>query len=184
MIIIQRKFGLLSSNTFSIKPIMNLISRHIRSDKHWLDPFANNSIFNRLCYATNDLNPQYSTTYHEDALVFLQRFPSASIDGVLCDPPYSPRQIKECYDALGIPLHEDDTQSRFWSDIKNAIARVLRPNGLVISCGWNSNGMGKSRGFVKLEILMVYHGGVHHDTLVTVERKATQTLDECLTKKS
>ena len=72
-----------------------------------------------------------------------------------------------------------DTQSSFWSQRKDKIAELIKPFGLCISFGWNTNGLGLNRGFEILEILMVAHGGAHNDTIVTVERKVrTQyTLD-------
>ena len=42
--------------------------------------------------------------------------------------------------------------------------------------GWNSNGVGKVRGFEIIEILLIAHGGSHNDTIVTVERKFTNEL--------
>jgi hypothetical protein len=66
-------------------------------------------------------------------------------DGVLFDPPYSPRQLKECYDNLGLVLH--DTKSSVWKSWKDEIARVIKPNGLCLSFGWSTNGLGKNRGF-------------------------------------
>jgi hypothetical protein len=56
-------------------------------------------------------------------------------------------------------------------DSNDEIARVVRPRGKVISFGWNSNGMGEGRGFKKLKILLVYHGGAHNDTICVVEQK-------------
>jgi len=60
---------------------------------------------------------------------------------------------------------------KFVSDCKNEVARILKPNGIVIICGWNTNGIGLKRGFKMLEILAVPHGGSKNDTLCTVERK-------------
>ena len=37
--------------------------------------------------------------------------------------------------------------------------------------GWNSGGIGKTKGFEIVEILMVAHGGWHNDTIVTIEKK-------------
>ena len=48
--------------------------------------------------------------------------------------------------------------------------------GIVISCGWNTQGMGKQNGFEIIEILLVCHGGAHNDTIVTVERKTQGNL--------
>jgi hypothetical protein len=43
--------------------------------------------------------------------------------------------------------------------------------GIAISCGWNTNGFGKARGFKIIEIMCVAHGGSKNDTIVTVEKK-------------
>lgn len=65
----------------------------------------------------------------------------------------------------------ETTQSSFWSRIKDEVSRIIELGGLTITFGWNSNGIGKTRGFEILEILLVAHGGNHNDTIVTVERK-------------
>ena len=51
------------------------------------------------------------------------------------------------------------------------IKRILKPNGLALCFGWNSNGIGKTRGFEMLEVLLVPHGGSKNDTICTAERK-------------
>ena len=63
------------------------------------------------------------------------------------------------------------TQSSYWAKQKEEIARVVKENGVVISCGWNSNGIGEKRGFELIEVLLVPHGGAHNDTIVIVEKK-------------
>lgn len=60
---------------------------------------------------------------------------------------------------------------KYWAEIKNEIARILKMNGRVICCGWNSNGLGKNRGFEMTSVLIVNHGGSKNDTLVTLEYK-------------
>jgi len=90
---------------------------------------------------------------------------------VLFDPPYSARQIKECYDSIGKKVHQEDTQSTFYTKKKEEISRIVKPGGIVISFGWNSMGMGKTRGFEIVEILLVPHGGVHYDTICVVDKK-------------
>jgi hypothetical protein len=166
----QRIWAMPNHNTFSIKPINELIERYINIGE-WIDPFARNSPFNAICKRTNDLNLEANTTDHLEALEFLQSFADKSVDGVLFDPPYSPRQISECYKQVGREVHMKDTQSSFYGDRKKEIARIVRPSGIVISCGWNSGGIGITNGFELLEILLVPHGGAHNDTIVTVERK-------------
>ena len=55
--------------------------------------------------------------------------------------------------------------------VKDALSGLLRVGGLAISCGWNSTGFGKKRGYELLEVLLVCHGRCHNDTIVVVERK-------------
>lgn len=51
------------------------------------------------------------------------------------------------------------------------IGEIVKKDGYVITCGWNSGGIGKKYGFEIIEILLVPHGGWHNDTIITVERK-------------
>ena len=104
----------------------------------------------------------------------IQIFEDNSVDLVLYDPPYSPRQVSESYKNLGRTVNMETTQASYWSKQKDEIARILKPNGICISCGWNTNGVGKTRGFEQIEILLVAHGGNHNDTIITVERKMKQ----------
>ena len=166
---INREWAMPNSNTFSIKPIRELIERYLSGTI--IDPFANQ---NKLATITNDLDPQYDTDYHMDATEFLKILDDNSADVVLWDPPYSPRQIMECYKKFNMTVNMQTTQASYWSKQKEQIARIVKPNGIVITCGWNSGGIGKKYGFKIIEILLVAHGGWHNDTIVTVERKTIQ----------
>lgn len=166
--IINRIWAMPNSKTFTIKPIKELLNRYITDDMVVVDPFANESKFGTI---TNDLNPKFDTNYHLDALDFLKQINDNCADIVLYDPPYSPRQIKECYDGIGITVTADDTKASWRAKHLDEIKRVLKPNGICISFGWNTNGVGKKRGFEIIEILIVPHGGSKNDTLCTVERK-------------
>jgi hypothetical protein len=163
---IDRIWAMPNKNTFSIKPIGELIHRYLNGVS--CDPFANN---NKLATITNDLDTQYDTDYHMDALDFLKSLDDKSIDVVLFDPPYSPRQVSECYKSLDMTVNMQTTQSSFWSNMKIEISRIIKDDGIVITCGWNSGGIGKKYGFTQEEILLVPHGGWHNDTIITVERK-------------
>lgn len=165
--VIERVWAMPNKNTFSIKPIRELIISELDGGL-WIDPFANS---NRLATITNDLNPMYDTDYHLDALDFLKLFKDGSVDGVLYDPPYSPRQVSECYNDVGYNVTWDTTKASFWSNHKKEISRILRQGGKVITFGWNSGGIGKTYGFYKTRILLVPHGGWHNDTICTVEIK-------------
>jgi hypothetical protein len=62
--------------------------------------------------------------------------------------------------------------------VRNAANTVLKPGGIILSFGWNTVGMGKSRGYEIREILLVCHGGAHNDTICMAERKTQITLEE------
>jgi len=149
---IKRKWAMPNKETFTIKPIKELLLKY--NYKTMIDPFP--------------------YPYKEDVLKCLSRFKNNSVQGVVFDPPYSPRQLKECYDNLGMVLH--DTKSSVWAKWKDETARVIIPGGLCISFGWSSQGLGKNRGFEIIEIMLVAHGGNHNDTIVVVEKKVNHNL--------
>lgn len=155
-----------NSNTFDIKPINNLINKYAQGVI--IDPFANK---NKIASITNDINPEFDTDYHMDALDFLKMFSDNSIDMVLYDPPYSPRQVAECYHNVGKSVNMHTTQASYWGNQKKEISRIVKPKGIVITCSWNSGGIGKKYGFEIQEILLVPHGGWHNDTICVVEQK-------------
>lgn len=165
--LITRAWHMPNSCTFQIKPIRCIIDKYIHGKS--IDPFARDS---QIAEITNDLDERCQTDYHLDVLDFLSQFDDASIDTVLYDPPYSARQVAECYKALGKSVNMETTQSSYWRKHKEQIGRIVKPGGIVVTCGWNSGGIGKKYGFEIIEILLVAHGGWHNDTIVTVERKA------------
>jgi len=55
--------------------------------------------------------------------------------------------------------------------IKNALPSILRDKGRIISLGYDSVGMSKSRGFTKIAICLICHGGDHNDTIGLIEQK-------------
>lgn len=91
---------------------------------------------------------------------------------VLFDPPYSITQAAQLYHEYGKEkLEVNVANMKYWALCKDNIARILKLNGRVICCGWNSNGLGKGRGFEMTSVLIVNHGGSKNDTLVTLEYK-------------
>lgn len=170
--IIQRTWAMGSRWTFTIKPIRELLHEEMGSGfllrGEWVDPFAGK---NSPAQHTNDLNPEMPAKSHMEAIDFLKTFDDASVDGVLFDPPYSPRQVMECYQGIGLNVTSEQTKQSFYSNAKNEIARILKPQGKAICFGWNSMGLGKKRGFEMTRILLVAHGGTKNDTICTVETK-------------
>ena len=134
--------------TFQIKPIKKLIAEELGDS--FVDPFP--------------------YPYEKDALTYLKTLPNDSVDRLAFDPPYSLRQLKEVYHSRGISLTQHETQY-YWTDLKKEISRIMKKDGVVISFGWNSAGIGKNNGFEIVRILLVSHGGPHNDTICTVETR-------------
>ena len=166
---IERVWSMPNKNTFEIPPIKTLLQEEVNLEQYWLDPFANR---NKIASVTNDLNPEYDTDYHLDALDFLKSFGDETVDGVLYDPPFSPRQSSECYKRFGYDVTQETTRASFWANHKREISRIVKLGGKVITFGWNSGGIGRKYGFEIERILLVPHGGWHNDTICTVEVKA------------
>ena len=165
-----RVWAMPNSDTFDILPIGELVKRYLRVSKVSIDPFARNK---RWATYTNDLNPNTAAEYHLDVKEFLATlwYKSIRADLVIFDPPYSPRQIKECYESIGVKMGALDAMRTNWQPERDLINDILEVGGIVISCGWNSMGMGKKRPFWFVEGLMVCHGVGHNDTIVMVEKK-------------
>ena len=155
---INRIWAMPNKETFKIKPIAELLRKHIPPGAKVLDPFP--------------------FEYKEDATEMMNKLEDESFEYGVFDPPYSPRQLKECYKGKG----EYDTKSSTWGNWKDLFSRRIKIGGIVISFGWNSGGLGKNRGFKIIEILIVPHGGNHNDTICVVEKKIQSNLETFLFK--
>lgn len=145
----ERVFAMANKNTFKIKPISKLLKEECYGKV--LDPFP--------------------YPYNKDALITLKPEPDESADVVLFDPPYSQRQLKECYENQGLAYHEDMGNSGYWTKLSREISRIVKPGGKVIKFGWNTGRIFK--GFEITRIMLVCHGHHHNDTIVTVQRKTS-----------
>jgi len=150
---IKRVWAMPNHRTFDIKPIKEFIKENIGLD--YIDPFP--------------------YPFKEDAITYLKKIETNSKLSLVFDPPYSQRQLKEMYHSNGLSLDHPINNS-YWSNCKKEIARIIKPNGKVISFGWNSGGIGKKNGFEIEKILLVNHGSQHNDTICTLEVKATSAL--------
>lgn len=160
-----------NSETFSIKPINLFVWRYLKKASVSVDPFARN--LNWFTH-TNDLDPTTLAQSHLPAEVFCDALFVSGVraDLGIFDPPYSPRQISECYKSIGLKIGTEETQNgRLYRQVRDALNRTIQPGGIVLSFGWQSMGMGKNRGYEPLEILLVQHGGAHNDTICLAERK-------------
>jgi len=156
-------------DTFDVPSISGFVKKYLMRSALSVDCFSRNK---RWATYTNDLNPNTSAEYHMDANDFLTMLADKGIvsDLVICDPPYSPRQVKECYESIGWPMkHTDALLGMTRKRLKQQINRLVPVNGVVLHFGWNTVGM--SKGWDIEEILLVCHGSDHNDTICMAERK-------------
>lgn len=120
---------------------------------------------------TNDLNPATAAEHHMGACAFLAMLVERGVraDLLIFDPPYSPRQISECYKAAGLTAGMKETQNaRLYGECRKLMKQLALPGCVALCFGWNSAGMGKP--WITEEILLVAHGGAHNDTICTADR--------------
>ncbi|KKL96506.1 hypothetical protein LCGC14_1843780 [marine sediment metagenome] len=151
--------------TFTIPPIAALIAEE-GVGEGWIDPFAG---MHSPAEHRNDINVDMFADEHMDAREWLRFMDSEQFAGAIYDPPYSYRQAVEMYGERKLP--KNYTTFEYWAQCRDELARLIKPGGKAICCGWNSVGLGKSRGFHMERVLLVPHGGGRNDTIVTVEMK-------------
>jgi hypothetical protein len=167
---INRIWAMPNKWTFQIPPIAELLKEYVGDGTGWIDPFAGQST---MAQFRNDLDPSSPAPNHLTAEEWVNSL-GGEYRGILFDPPYSGRQVKECYSHLNKKVHRDDTNAYFYGNIKRLISPKIMKGGYAISCGWNTNGFGRGNGFEILEILLVCHGSSHNDTIVVVEHKSVK----------
>ena len=159
-----------------IRRLNNNNSARIPGRIHICDPFSNNKTIRRqgTTLISNDLNPEYNSTYNLEANDFgeLMERDNRAFDLILWDPPYSLNQLKKHYDGIGKDLEQWQTRN-MWGRAKDALAKCLIPGAYVISFGWHSKGFGRIRGLEKKELHVLTNSGRdgRYDLLITVEQK-------------
>lgn len=170
---ISREWAMPSGNTFTIAPIAALLARVMAGRVSTADPFARTS---KRATHSNDLDPTFGHEHALDSREFAKNIAlrGVRLDGIYFDPPYSPRQISECYKSVGLKVGMEETQSaRLYSKTRDLLSEIADVGCVAVSFGWNSVGFGVGRGWEQTEILLVCHGGAHNDTICVVERKVT-----------
>lgn len=167
----SRVWAMPNSETFSVAPIGEFVKKYLNGSKVSVDPFARNK---RWATFTNDLNPTTAAEYHMEAVAFIESLVRDGVkaDLIIHDPPYSPRQISECYSSIEKKATTVDTQGvQVYSGVRNAIMPLLTDSAIVLSFGWNTIGMGKKNGFEIEEIMRCCHGSTYNDTICMAERR-------------
>jgi len=148
----------LNRYTFSVTPIRKWVERECEGKV--LNLFAGKTRLG-VDEIRNDCNPEMPAEYHLDALVFLNHWNGELFDTVLLDPPYSYRKSMEMYSGkVCSPFYQ----------LKDAVPRLLKPQGLTITFGYHSIVMGAVRRFDLQKVAVFSHGGAIHDTIASVER--------------
>lgn len=176
----SRVWAMPNGDTFSVPPIKDFVQSYLTASQISIDPFARNK---RWATHTNDLNPETAAEHHMDAEKFLLMLAAQGVkaDLIIFDPPYSPRQISECYKRIGMEVGMKETQSALlYQRVRDAIVPVATEDAIVLSFGWNTVGMGKRHGFEQIEIMLCCHGGAHNDTICLAERRLPQKQRELL----
>ena len=147
-----------NKQTFIIKPIQELIKKYKQG----------------VASSFGEIVEPFPYPFKKDALEYLKGLDNEYADLILLDPPYSQRQLKEAYENIG-GFHYQMNNS-YWSKINNECWRILKPYGVCIKFGWNSSKINPNVEI--LEALIVCHGSMHNDTIVTVQQKRNHTLDQ------
>lgn len=110
----------------------------------------------------NDLDQEAIADYRMDALAFVEKRDWEQFDTILLDPPYAYRKSMEMYKGI--------VESPF-RQLKDALPRILKPWGRVITFWYHSIVMGKNRWFEVEHIALFSHWWAIHDTIATIENK-------------
>lgn len=158
--------------TFRMKPIKIFIQKEMLNHLHEniLVPFAGWFRFNGKGITYIDILKDLPKPYIlGDCMDIMWNFikKGRKFSLIISDPPYSMYQAVRTYGNLRM---QDITR------VRNLYSQLLSDNGVVISCGYNSTGMSKKRGFKKTKLLVVNCGGSHNDFLILKEKKIQTTL--------
>ena len=135
----------------------------VRAVRQWVEDHCEGSVLNLFAGITrlnveeirNDLDEKADADVHMDPLIFLQSWDGRPFDTILLAPS------QEQYPAM---------LSGPYRAIKDALVRHLKPAGKVISFGYHTVVMGETRGFELEKVGVFSHGGITHDTIVSIER--------------
>ena len=139
--------------------------------KKWTEKYCKGKVLNLFAGKTRlncneirvDLSDEFNPDYCMEAFDFVLccKEKGVKFDTIILDPPYSLRKSMEKYNGRICST---------FNKIKNELSFILNKNGRIITYGYHSIVMGKKRGFKQECILVVGHGGSHHDTICVVEK--------------
>ena len=153
-----------------IRTPLNKYKFQSRKIREYVELWSNGKVLNLFAGMTplsvnetrNDIRKDMPADYHLDALEFVSKKIVTGFDTVVLDPPYSYRKSMEMYNGA---------VSSSFNQVKNELPRIMHEKGRVITLGYHSVSMGKSRGFELEAVAVLSHGGAIHDTIISVEKR-------------
>lgn len=135
--------------------------------KKWCEEWSKGKVLNLFAGTTKmnldeyrvDIDASTNPDFCGDAFEFVTTT-TIKFDTIILDPPYNLRKSREKYGGRFIGS---------FTKIKNELVRIINDGGRVITFGYDTVGMSRSRGFEKVAICVVCHNGDHNDTLCLVE---------------
>jgi hypothetical protein len=150
--------------TFIMPKIQQYLLKIVQKHQKILIPFAGEYRFPKMekHWIYIDIEPNKPQPYIQGNTLNVLPKLQEKFDLIISDPPYSFFQAHTTYknkDLISMTA------------IKEEYNRLLVGGGQIISFGFNSTGMGKKRGFTKIELSIVNQGGNHNDILILLEQK-------------
>ncbi|MCK5610504.1 hypothetical protein KAR91_52005 [Candidatus Pacearchaeota archaeon] len=137
--------------------------------KAWVEAWCLDPVLNlfagKVKLNASEFRVDSSSEFFPDACIDAQLFADHCgnmFNTIILDPPYNLRKSREKYEGRYIGK---------LAKIKNSIVKLIPYGGRVISLGYDTVGMSKSRGFRKLAVCIICHSGDHNDTLGLVEER-------------
>ena len=141
--------------------------------REWVESWCTGQVLNlfagkvklNVCEYRVDISNEYCPNSVIDAYDFVKSVSmdegGFKYDTIILDPPYNLRKSREKYGGKYIGS---------FTKIKNLLPAILVPGGRIITLGYDTVGMSKSRGFEKIAVCVICHNGDHNDTLCLVEK--------------
>ena len=136
--------------------------------KLWTEQWSRGNVLNlfagKVRLNVNEYRIDISNEWNPDRVIDAYEFVSTTdmkFETIIFDPPYNLRKSREKYNGKYIGN---------LTKLKNLLPSILNNDGRVIHFGYDSVGMGKIRGFEKIAVCLVCHGGDHNDTICLVDK--------------
>lgn len=150
--------------TFKQPKLLSFISNYIPSNSKVLIPFAGKSKFGSIDgseFIYNDINPEIRADYHMNATELKNVFEKETFDCIITDPPFTYAKARTLYKNKSALIITKWRDTAFF---------LLKPNGIYIELGYDSNGLGKKRA-MKIALGVCCLGALHHDILIVIQKK-------------